>query len=223
MPLHRRGDPYNLGEPVPRHLLSVLANPEPAPLKTGSGRLDLANQIANSANPLTARVMVNRIWHHHFDAGLVHTLSNFGTAGDRPSHPELLDYLAVQFIENGWSIKKMHREILLSSVSAMSSHPSDQALAADPENRLLSRFNRRRVDVETLRDSILFVSGDLQAEMGGPPAKWDRTFRKRTVYGEVSRFRPERLLTLFDFPDPSFHAERRIPTNTSVQRLFFLN
>jgi hypothetical protein len=150
-------------------------------------------------------------------------LSNFGTAGDRPSHPELLDYLAVQFVENGWSIKKMHREILLSSVYATSSHASDQALAADPENRLLSRFNRRRVDVETLRDSILFVSGDLQLELGGPPAKWDQSFRKRTVYGEVSRFRPERFLTLFDFPDPSFHAERRIPTNTSVQRLFFLN
>ncbi len=160
MPLHRRGDPYNLGEPVPRHFLSVLANPEPAPLKTGSGRLDLANQIASPANPLTARVMVNRIWHHHFGAGLVRSLSNLGAAGDRPSHPELLDYLAVQLVENGWSIKKIHREILLSSVYAMDSHASEQALAADPENRLLSRFNRRRVDVETLRDSMLFVSGE---------------------------------------------------------------
>ena len=223
MPLHRRGDPYNLGEPVPRHFLSVLANPEPAPLKTGSGRLDLANQIASPANPLTARVMVNRIWHHHFGAGLVRSLSNLGAAGDRPSHPELLDYLAVQLVENGWSIKKIHREILLSSVYAMDSHASEQALAADPENRLLSRFNRRRVDVETLRDSMLFVSGNLQLEMGGPAAKWEKGFRKRTVYGEVSRFRPERFLTLFDFPDPSFHAEKRIPTNTSVQRLFFLN
>jgi hypothetical protein len=201
----------------------VLANPEPAPLQTGSGRLDLANQIASPANPLTARVMVNRIWHHHFGAGLVRSLSNFGAAGDRPSHPELLDYLAVQFVENGWSIKKIHREILLSSTYAMSSHASEQALAADPENRVLSRFNRRRVDVETLRDSMLFVSGDLQLEMGGPAAKWEKTFRKRTVYGEISRFRPERFLTLFDFPDPSFHAEKRIPTNTSVQRLFFLN
>jgi hypothetical protein len=223
MPLHLRGDPYNLGEPVPRHFLSVLGDPEPAPLKTGSGRLDLANQIASAANPLTARVIVNRIWHHHFGAGLVRSLSNFGAAGDRPSHPELLDYLAVQFVEDGWSIKKLHREILRSAVYAMSSHASEEAVAADPENRLLSRFNRRRMDVETLRDSMLFVSGDLRLEMGGPAAKWERTFRKRTVYGEVSRFRPEHLLTLFDFPDPSFHAEKRIPTNTSVQRLFFLN
>ena len=192
-------------------------------LNTGSGRLDLANQIASAANPLTARVIVNRIWHYHFGAGLVRSLSNFGAAGDRPSHPELLDDLAVRFVENGWSIKKLHREILLSSAYAMSSHASEQALAADPENRLLSRFNRRRVDVETLRDSMLSVSGDLQLEMGGPALKWEKGFRRRTVYGEVSRFRPERFLTLFDFPDPSFHAEKRIPTNTSVQRLFFLN
>ena len=135
----------------------------------------------------------------------------------------MLDDLAVRFVENGWSIKKLHREILLSSAYAMSSHASEQALAADPENRLLSRFNRRRVDVETLRDSMLSVSGDLQLEMGGPALKWEDGFRRRTVYGEVSRFRPERFLTLFDFPDPSFHAEKRIPTNTSVQRLFFLN
>jgi len=223
MPLHKRGDPYNLGEPVPRHFLSVLGDPQPASLNTGSGRLDLANQIASAANPLTARVIVNRIWHYHFGAGLVRSLSNFGAAGDRPSHPELLDDLAVRFVENGWSIKKLHREILLSSAYAMSSHASEQALAADPENRLLSRFNRRRVDVETLRDSMLSVSGDLQLEMGGPALKWEDGFRRRTVYGEVSRFRPERFLTLFDFPDPSFHAEKRIPTNTSVQRLFFLN
>jgi hypothetical protein len=167
--------------------------------------------------------MVNRIWHHHFGAGLVRTLSNFGAAGDRPSHPELLDYLAVRFVENGWSVKKLHREILLSSTYAMSTEASQQALRADPENRLLSHFNRRRVDVETLRDSMLFASGDLRLETGGPPAKWDKTFLRRTVYGEVSRFRTERFLTLFDFPDPSIHAEKRVSTNTSVQRLFFLN
>ena len=223
MPLHRRGDPYSLGDIVPRHFLSVLGNPEPGALNTGSGRLDLANQIASPANPLTARVIVNRIWHHHFGAGLVRSLSNFGAAGDRPSHPELLDYLAVQFMENGWSIKKLHRQILLSSTYAMSSHSSKQALAADPDNRLLSRFHRRRLDVEALRDSMLFVSGNLQLAAGGPAVKWDKDFRRRTLYGEVSRFRTERLLTLFDFPDPSIHAEKRVTTNTSVQRLFFLN
>ncbi len=222
MPLHKRGDPYSLGEIVPRRFLSVLGDPESAPLTTGSGRLDLANQIASAANPLTARVIVNRVWGEHFGAGIVRSLSNFGAAGDRPSHPELLDYLAVEFMENGWSIKKLHRQILLSSAYAMSSHGSE-ALAADPDNRLLSRFNRRRLDVEALRDSMLFVSGQLQLTAGGPAAKWDKDFRKRTVYGEVSRFRTERLLTLFDFPDPSIHAEKRVPTNTSVQRLFFLN
>ena len=223
MPLHRRGDPYSLGEMVPRHFLSVLGKPEPAALITGSGRLDLANQIASPDNPLTARVIVNRIWHHHFGAGLVRTLSNFGAAGDRPSHPELLDYLAVGFMENGWSIKKLHRRILLSSTYAMSSQGSKQALVADAGNRLLSRFHRRRLDIEALRDSMLFVSGNLQLAAGGPAVKWDKEFRTRTLYGEVSRFRTERLLTLFDFPDPSIHAERRVATNTSVQRLFFLN
>ena len=142
MPLHRRGDPYNLGDLVPRHFLSVLGIDEPAPLRTGSGRLDLANQIANAANPLTARVMVNRIWHGHFGAGLVRSTSNFGAAGDRPSHPELLDYLATKFIEDGWSVKRLHRQILLSSVYAMSTQGNKQALAADPENRLLWHFNR---------------------------------------------------------------------------------
>ncbi|MSV27418.1 MAG: DUF1549 domain-containing protein [Bryobacterales bacterium] len=223
MPLHKRGDPYSLGDLVPRRFLSVLGDPEPAPLTTGSGRLDLANQIASPANPLTARVIVNRIWSQHFGGGIVRSLSNFGAAGDRPSHPELLDYLAVQFMENGWSIKTLQRQILLSSAYAMSSHGSAEALAADPDNRLLSRFNRRRLDVEALRDSMLFVSGQLQLASGGPPVKWDKDFRKRTIYGEVSRFRTERLLTLFDFPDPSIHAEKRVATNTSVQRLFFLN
>ena len=130
------------------------------------------------------------------------SLSNFGAAGDRPSHPELLDYLAVSFMENGWSIKKLHREIVLSSAYALSTQTSEQALAADADNRLLSRFNRRRLDVAALRDSMLQVSGDLDLAMGGPAAKWDKNFCKRTVYGEVSRFRIERFLTLFDFPDP---------------------
>ncbi len=223
MPLHRRGDPYNMGEIIPRHFLSVLGKPGPAPLRNGSGRLDLAAQIAAESNPLTARVLVNRVWHHHFGAGLVRTPSNFGAAGDRPSHPELLDYLAVEFMESGWSIKKLHRRIVLSSAYAMSSQPSKEALAKDADNRLLSRFPRRRMDVEAMRDSMLAASGKLDLKMGGPAMKWDQDFRRRTLYGEVSRFRTERRLTLFDFPDPSIHAEKRVATNTSVQRLFFLN
>jgi hypothetical protein len=223
MPLHRRGDPYNLGEIIPRQFLSVLGKPEPAPMQHGSGRLDLANAIASPDNPLTARVIVNRVWHHHMGAGIVRTLSNFGKAGDRPSHPELLDYLTVTFIENGWSLKKLHREIVLSNAYAMSSVRSADAAAKDPDNRLLSRFNRRRLDVEALRDSMLFVAGRLDRTAGGPAADWDKDFRRRTIYGEVNRFRLERLLTLFDFPDPTIHAEKRVATNTPVQRLFFLN
>ena len=190
----------------------------------GSGRLDLANQIASPNNPLTARVIVNRVWHHHFGAGIVRSLSNFGAAGDRPSHPELLDYLARSFMENGWSIKKLHREILLSSAYAMSTRPSEKAIcrrSGEPAAVALQSpapgcRDAARRDARCL-GQISSSTWAVRRRNG------TRIFERRTVYGEVSRFRPERYLTLFDFPDPSFHAEKRMPTNTSVQRLFFLN
>jgi hypothetical protein len=221
--LHIRGDPYNLGDPVPRHFLSILCDGQPAAFRNGSGRLELAEAIASPRNPLTARVMVNRIWQHHFGAGLVRTPSNFGLAGDRPSHPELLDYLADRFVEAHWSIKALHREIMLSSVYALSSENSPENAMADPENRLLWRGARRGLDVEALRDSILFVAGKLDLAVGGPAFNWDKPSTRRTVYGKVSRFRLERMLSLFDFPAADITCERRVTTNVPPQKLFFLN
>src|SRR5262245_10274348 len=221
-PLHIRGDPYNLGPPVPRGYLSVLSKSEPARFEHGSGRLELAELIASADNPLTARVIVNRVWYHHLGAGLVRSLSNFGQVGDRPSHPELLDYLAARLIENQWSLKQLHREILLSATYGLSSEFRPVNFNADPENRLLWRANRRRLDIESLRDSLLFVAGTLDTRAGGPPEDW-KVSKRRSVYGRISRFLLERTLRLFDFPDPTISAEQRAFTNTPLQRLFFLN
>lgn len=218
---HVRGDPYDLGEVVPRRFLSIFGNTER--FEQGSGRLNLAEEIASPDNPLTARVIVNRVWHHHFGSGLVRTVSNFGQVGDRPSHPELLDYLVGRFIDSGWSIKQLHREILLSATYQMSSEYSENNFRKDPENRWLWRANRRRLDVEALRDSMLFVTGELDLKEGGPSFKWTDDPRQRTLYGMVSRYRLQRLLSLFDFPDPGASSEMREVTNTPLQRLFFLN
>jgi cytochrome c553 len=223
LPVHLRGDPYNLGDPVPRRFLAILSRSEPPAFRDGSGRVELAKAIASPDNPLTARVIVNRIWKYHFGNGIVRTLSNFGKAGDTPSHAELLDYLATRLVENKWSIKAMHREMMLSAAYALSSESSAPGQAADPDNRLLWRANRNRLDVEALRDSLLFVSGKLDAAEGGPPVAWDEKNNRRTVYGKVSRFRLERMLTLFDFPDPTITCEQRAVTNVPLQRLFFLN
>ncbi len=218
---HVRGDPYSLGEVVPRRFLSIFG--DKGRFQQGSGRLRLAGQIASAENPLTARVLVNRVWHHHFGHGLVRSLGNFGQVGDRPSHPELLDYLAGRFIDSGWSVKQLHREILLSSTYRMSSKHSERNFQADPENRWLWRANRRRLDVEALRDSMLFVTAELDVTEGGPAFKWEDGAKRRTLYGTVSRYRLERLLALFDFPDPAATADLREVTNTPLQRLFFLN
>ncbi len=218
-----RGDPYNLGDPIPRHFLRILSDGAPAPLESGSGRMELANAIADPQNPLTARVMVNRIWQHHFGAGIVRTPSNFGKVGSRPTHPELLDYLAAKFVESGWSVKAIHREIMLSSVYALSTDTSAPNEAADPDNTLLWRANRRRLDVEALRDSLLSAAGKLDLTPGGPSFEWDKGSDRRSVYGKISRLRPERMLTLFDFPVPDMTSEQRASTNVPPQRLFFLN
>ena len=134
--------------------------------RKGSGRLELAESIASARNPLTARVMVNRIWHYHFGAGIVRSLSNFGQLGDRPSHPELLDYLASRLVENQWSIKSLHREIVLSAAYALSAENLEANFQVDPDNRLLWRANRHRLDIEALRDSILAASGELDLSRG---------------------------------------------------------
>ncbi|PYV86551.1 MAG: hypothetical protein DMG05_19415 [Acidobacteria bacterium] len=222
--VHVRGNSENLGAEAPRRFLAILCQGEPVPFTKGSGRLELAEAIASAKNPLTARVMVNRIWQHHFGTGMVRTASNLGQLGERPSHTELLDYLASRFLESRWSIKAMHREIMLSATYALSTEYSDKNFAVDPDNRLFWRANRKRLDVEALRDSILYVSGNLDLTVGGEPVRLtEEKNNRRTVYGFVSRRKLDGTLALFDFANPNSTSERRVDTDTPLQRLFFLN
>ena len=218
-----RGNRDSQGEPAPPRFLSILSPGEPQRFDKGKERLELAQDIASPSNPLTSRVIVNRIWQHHFGAGIVRSASNFGQLGDRPSHPELLDYLAARFVKDGWSMKKLHREIMLSSVYEESTAGSPAAEAADPENRLLSHASRRRLDAEIIRDEILFTSGDIDLTSGGKPAQLDLDNHRRTVYGFISRRKLNPYLSLFDYPVPNATSEARNQTNVPVQRLFFMN
>ena len=219
-----RGEAKNLGEEAPRRFLSILCDGEPPPFTSGSGRLELAEAIVSPANPLTARVMVNRVWEMHFGRGIVRTPSNFGQLGERPTHPELLDYLAATFVANGWSLKALHREMLLTAAYRMSTAQNADGFEKDPENRLLWRANLQpRLDAEALRDSILSVSGKLDLTIGGTAVKVTDNKPRRTVYTYVSRNRLDETLALFDFPDPNATAEQRLITNGPMQRLFFLN
>jgi hypothetical protein len=219
-----RGEASNPGEEAPRRFLAILCDGTPQPFTKGSGRLDLANAIADERNPLTARVMVNRIWELHFGQGLVRTPGNYGKLGELPSHPDLLDWLAARFVENGWSMKKLHRELLLSSTYAMSAEHSAANYAADPDNRLLWRANLvPRLDAEALRDALLAVAGDLDLTTGGPAVPLEDANQRRTVYAYVSRSRPNGMLSLFDFPDANNTSEHRLLTSGPLQRLFFLN
>lgn len=214
----------NLGEEAPRAFLSILSKGEPAPFTKGSGRLELAEAIVSPDNPLTARVMVNRIWQHHFGEGLVRTVSNFGRMGDTPSHPALLDHLAASFVENGWSMKKLHREILLSETYQRSAEQNAKNQTVDPDNRQLWRANRQRLDAEAMRDTLLALSGELDASPGAEPAPLEKAEnRKRSVYGYISRRKLDGTLALFDFPNPNLTAEKRIVTATPLQQLYFLN
>jgi len=220
--LHFRGDPTNLvGPEIPRHFLSVLSPGEPQPFAKGSGRLELAEAIVKQ--PVTARVMVNRIWKGHFGTGIVDTPSNFGMSGERPSNPELLEYLAASFAKNGMSMKKLHREILLSSVYQLSTENNEAAFAKDSGNRLYWRANRKRLDAEQVRDSIMYVSGNLDTSLGGPSAELTPAMTRRTVYGKVSRYKLDEYLQLFDFPSPNISAEKRFVTTVPSQRLFLMN
>jgi hypothetical protein len=161
---------------------------------------------------------------NHFGRGIVATPSNFGMMGDRPTHPELLDYLASRFVESKWSMKALHREIMLSATYQLSSEYSDANAKADPENKLLWCANLRRLDAEALRDELLFVAGTLDERVGGPPQDLNQSNnKKRTVYGRISRGGPNRMLLLFDFPDPNASGEQRGETNVPLQGLFFMN
>jgi len=219
--IHLRGSPFNLGDEAPRRFLEILSDEPPRPFASGSGRLQLAEAIAR--HPLTARVVVNRIWMHHFGRGIVMTPSNFGRLGDRPSHPELLEYLANRLIEGKWSMKSLHREIMLSAVYQLSSEQSERNFTEDPDNRLLWRANRRRLDAEAMRDALLLVSGRLDPTLGGPSSDLDADNCRRTVYGKVSRFKLNSTLELFDFPNPGITSEQRNVTHVPLQKLFFLN
>ncbi|MDX1981083.1 MAG: DUF1549 and DUF1553 domain-containing protein, partial [Bryobacteraceae bacterium] len=218
------GNADNLGPEVPRGFLTILSGSEPKPFTRGSGRLELAEAIASPDNPLTARVMVNRIWQHHFGAGIVRTSSDFGLMGDRPSHPELLDYLASRLVEQKWSVKAVHREIMLSAAYQLASANSADNAQIDPGNRLLWRANTRRLDAEALRDSMLYVTGELAESPGGAPftVTEDKDHR-RSVYGFISRRKLDSTLALFDFPNPNATSDRRTVTITPPQQLFFLN
>jgi mono/diheme cytochrome c family protein len=222
-PVLIRGNPSTPGAKVPRHFLTVLAGDQ-KPFARGSGRLDLARAIASEGNPLTARVMVNRVWQHHFGKGLVATPSNFGALGERPSHPELLDWLARRLIASGWSLKSLHREIMLSSTYRQSSRLDSSCYATDPQNVLLWRMNRRRLDVEAWRDAILAVAGCLDSKMGGPSLSLGSSANeRRTLYAAISRHDLAWMLRLFDFPDPNITSGSRVETTVPIQQLFVLN
>jgi mono/diheme cytochrome c family protein len=225
MKVFLRGNPATPGPEARRRFLSVLSSEGSAAFETkGSGRLELAKAIASRDNPLTARVMVNRIWEHHFGRGLVATPSNFGKMGERPSHPKLLDYLAARFVDGGWSLKALHREILLSGTYQLAATNEPSNAEVDPDNIHLWRGNRRRLEVEPWRDAMLAVSGNLDPALGGPSVDLGSPDnRRRTFYAKVSRHSLDGLLRLFDFPDPNITADKRAVTAVPLQQLFVLN
>lgn len=224
MKLHIRGNPNRTGDEVPRRFLTILSPESPTVFAQGSGRLELARAIASPQNPLTARVIVNRVWQQHFGRGIVGTPSNFGALGERPTHPELLDYLAGRLIANGWSLRKSHREILLSATYRQSSADVASNSEIDPDNKQLWRMNRRRLDVEAWRDALLSAAGNLDRSIGGPSGNLTAAdFHRRTLYGLVSRHSLDGMLRLFDFPDPNITSERRTVTTVPLQQLFVLN
>ncbi len=222
--VHIRGSHKELGDEVPRRFLEILSAGEAKSFSQGSGRLELARAITSEQNPLTARVLVNRIWQQHFGRGLVGTPSNFGMLGERPTHPELLDDLSGRFMARGWSLKWLHRQIMLSSVYRASSEFKPENYQRDPDNRLLWRMNRRRLDIEAWRDSLLSASGNLDLSLGGQSVDLAKdNNRRRTLYAAVSRHNLNSTLRLFDFPDPNLTSERRVSTTVPMQQLFVMN
>jgi len=233
-----RGEIKNPGNVVPRGFVTVATTGSMPRLPAdASGRLELARWIASGNNPLTARVMVNRIWHHLFGAGIVLTVDNFGAPGERPSHPELLDYLALRFVEQHWSVKSMIREIILSHAYQTSCHRSAESRTADPGNRFLTGQNRRRLDAEEIYDSMLTLGGSLHEVAAKTPASGGDTIRpgtkaeygymfevgRRAVYLPVLRNRLHDLLAVFDFPDPNLSIGGRTVSTLSTQALFMMN
>jgi Protein of unknown function (DUF1553)/Protein of unknown function (DUF1549)/Planctomycete cytochrome C len=220
-----RGNPGRPGQAVPRRFVRVVSQPGAGPFRKGSGRLELAEAIADPQNPLTARVLVNRVWQWHFGKGLVATASDFGTRSEPPTHPELLDYLASEFMASGWSIKTLHRRIMLSSSYQQQSGLRPDALDHDPENRLLWRFNRQRLDFEAMHDSILAVAGVLDRTLGGPPGPLLEPpySTRRALYGFIDRQNLDGVYRTFDFATPDATSPRRFVTLVPQQALFLMN
>ena len=238
-PIHVRGNHENPGELVPRQYLQVIAGTDQEPYRNGSGRLGVARWIASEKNPLTARVMANRVWHHHFGRGIVPSTDDFGRMGEAPSHPDLLDHLATRFMASGWSLKDLHRAIVLSSTYRMSSAESEAANERDPANRLLSHFPVRRLEAEAIRDSVLAVAGSLDTAVGGPsvpphiseyqdgrgkPASGPLDgLGRRSIYTQIRRNFLPPLFLAFDYPLPISTEGRRGVSAVASQALLMLN
>ena len=221
----KRGNPGMQGDAVPRQFLAIASPLDRQPFKEGSGRLELARSIASKDNPLTARVMVNRIWGHHFGSALVRTPSDFGRRGELPTHPELLDYLAIRFVDENWSIKKLHKLIMLSATYQQVSDNRSAASNIDPENRLLWKMNRQRLDFEAMRDSVLAVSGQIDLAVGGKSVELTATPfpHRRTIYGFIDRQNLPGVFRAFDFASPDTHSPQRFQTTVPQQALYMMN
>ena len=236
--LHRRGNPENPGDIVPRQFINVISTSKPEIDKTESGREELAEWLTDPTHPLTARVIVNRLWYHHFGQGLVKTVDNFGVLGDTPSHPQLLDYLAGQLIDQQWSLKALHRQIMLSRVYRLDSHDITENSNRDPDNVFLWKYTRRRLDAESIRDALLSVSGELDREQGGPhpfvpwhkkgyslnrPFHEDFPTKKRSVYLMTQRLYKHPFLGRFNGPETNETSGTRDSSHLPTQALYLMN
>jgi mono/diheme cytochrome c family protein len=226
-PVLLRGEAQNKGPETTRHFLSILSpDPKhPIPFRDGSGRLDLARAIASPSNPMTARVLVNRVWQQHFGTGFVSTPDDLGNQSAPPTNPELLDYLAARFVGDGWSVKKLQRMIMLSSVYQEASTGRPQYAEIDPDNKMQWRYNVRQLDFEQMHDSILAIAGTIDLTMGGRPVPIgsEGFATRRAVYAFIDRRNPAEILTQFNFPNPSVPTGKRFLTQVPQQQLFLMN
>jgi hypothetical protein len=222
VPIHIRGSYARLGPVVERRFPKFFAGDAQAPIKNGSGRRELADWVASKDNPLTARVIVNRVWQWHFGEGLVRTPSNFGKLGEAPTHPELLDWLTAKFLEDGWSLKSLHRRIIGSATYQQASQVTRDQADHDPETRWLGRFAARRLDAESIRDALLFVADQLDPASGGPAGD-DLTIARRTLYVQTARWDRGGYAMLFDAANPDASVEKRVVSTVAPQALLLLN
>jgi len=222
VPIHIRGSYTRLGPVIPRRMPAFFAGESQPPITEGSGRRELAAWIASKENRLTARVIVNRVWQWHFGEGLVHTPNNFGLLSEPPTNPALLDWLAAQFVEDGWSLKSLHRRIMLSAAYQRASTIPRAEFARDPDNRWLGRFTARRLEAEAIRDAMIFVTGQLDLSPSGP-AGADVGAPRRSLYVQTARWDRSNFATLFDAANPDASVEKRTASTVAPQALLMLN